>query len=150
MANTYCAVHIHYVFSTKNRLPLLVSPLKERIWAFMGGIAQENKMKALCIGGMADHVHLLISIPTTLSISKAIQLIKGGTSAWIHTTFPEMGSFAWQEEYGAFSVSVSNLADTQAYIENQEEHHRGKSFQEEYLAFLTRHGIAYDEKYLWD
>ena len=124
--------------------------MKERVWAFIGGIARENKMKALGVGGMADHVHLLVSIPTTLSIAKGIQLIKGGSSIWIHTTFPEMRDFAWQEGYGAFSVSVSNLADTKVYIENQAEHHRGKSFQEEYLAFLKRHEIAYDEKYLWD
>ncbi len=124
--------------------------MKERVWAYMGGIARENKMMALCVGGMADHVHILVSMPTTVSISKGIQLIKGGSSAWIHATFPDMGHFAWQEGYGAFSVSVSHLADTKTYIENQEEHHRVKSFQEEYLAFLKRHGIAYDEKYLWD
>jgi len=116
----------------------------------MGGIARENGMKARCIGGIADHVHLLVSIPTTLSIAKAIQLIKGGASAWIHETFPEMQDFAWQEGYGAFSVGVSQLAETIAYIENQEEHHRHKSFQEEYLAFLKRHEITYDEKYLWE
>ncbi len=150
MANTYCSVNIHYVFSTKNRAPLLVSPMKERVWAYMGGIARENKMTALCVGGVTDHVHMLVSIPTTLSIAKGIQLIKGGTSAWIHATFPGMGHFAWQEGYGAFSVSVSHINDTKAYIENQEQHHRGKSFQEEYLAFLKRHEIAYEEKYIWD
>jgi len=116
----------------------------------MGGIARENRMKACCIGGIADHVHLLVSMPTTLSISKGIQLIKGGASAWVHETFPEMRHFAWQEGYGAFSISISHLADTIAYIENQEEHHRHKSFQEEYLAFLKKHEIDYDEKYLWD
>ena len=128
----------------------MVTPMRERLWAFMGGIARENGMKARCIGGIADHVHLLVSIPTTLSIAKAIQLIKGGASAWIHETFPEMQDFAWQEGYGAFSVGVSQLAETIAYIENQEEHHRHKSFQEEYLAFLKRHEITYDEKYLWE
>jgi REP element-mobilizing transposase RayT len=116
----------------------------------MGGIARENRMKARCIGGIADHVHLLVSVPTTLSIAKGIQLIKGVASAWVHETFPDMRNFAWQEGYGAFSVSVSHLNDTIAYIENQEEHHRLKSFQEEYLAFLKKHEIAYDEKYLWD
>jgi REP element-mobilizing transposase RayT len=150
MANTYTSINIHYVFSTKNREPMITGPIKERLWAFMGGIARENRMKALCIGGMADHVHLLVSMPPTLAISKGIQLIKGGTSAWIHTTFPEMEHFAWQEGYGAFSVGVSHLADTRAYIENQEEHHRNKSFQDEYLAFLKRHEIPCDEKYLWD
>ena len=150
MANTYSSINIHYVFSTKNREPLIAGEMKERLWAFMGGIARENQMKALRIGGMADHVHLLVSMPATLSIAKGIQLIKGGSSAWVKETFPKMGYFAWQEGYGAFSVSVSQLADTIAYIENQEEHHRIKTFQEEYLAFLNRHEIAYNEKYLWD
>jgi REP element-mobilizing transposase RayT len=150
MANTYTSAHIHYVFSTKNRLPYIVGDLKPRLWAFMGGIARDNGMKALGIGGVADHVHLLVSLPSNLSIAKAIQLIKGGSSSWVHTTFPEAKDFAWQTGYGAFSVSVSRLADTLAYIENQEEHHRTKSFQEEYLAFLNKHGVAYDEKYVLD
>ena len=150
MANTYSSLNIHYVFSTKNRVPMIVGDVKDRLWAFMGGIARENGMKARCIGGIADHAHLLISMPTTLSIAKGIQLIKGGASTWIHETFPEMEHFAWQEVYGAFSVSASHLAETIAYIENQEEHHRHKSFQEEYLAFLKKHEIDYNEKYLWD
>jgi len=150
MANTYTSLNIHYIFSTKNRAPIIVGDMRERLWAFMGGIARANRMKACCIGGITDHVHLLVSMPTTLSISKGIQLIKGGASAWVRETFPETRNFAWQEGYGAFSVSVSHLADTIAYIENQEEHHRHKSFQEEYLAFLKRHGIDYNEEYLWD
>jgi len=150
MPNTYTSLNIHYVFSTKNRAPLITENLRERLWAFMGGIARENQMKARCIGGIADHVHLLASIPTTLSISKGIQLLKGGSSAWVHQTLPEMQNFAWQEGYGAFSVSISHLDETIAYIKNQEEHHRHKSFQEEYLAFLKKHEIEYNEKYLWD
>ena len=84
MANTYTSVNVHFVFSTKNRAPCITANMQERFWAFMGGIARENQMKALCIGGIADHVHLLVSIPTTLSLAKGIQLIKGGSSAWIH------------------------------------------------------------------
>ena len=123
--------------------------LKERLGAFMGGIARENGMTARAIGGVADHVHLLVSMPTTLPVAKAVQFIKGGSSTWVHQTFPQARNFAWQEGYGAFSVSVSHLPETIAYIANQEEHHRKKSFQEEYLAFLQKHGIEYDEKYLW-
>src|SRR5882762_6107800 len=121
MANTYTSINIHYVFSTKNRAPVIAGELRERLWAFMGGIARENRMKARCIGGIADHVHLLVSMPAMLSIAKGIQLIKGGSSAWVHETFPEMQNFAWQEGYGAFSVSISHVADAIAYIENQEE-----------------------------
>jgi putative transposase len=150
VAHTFYSINVHYVFSTKNRLPFITAAMKERLWAFMGGIARENHMKALRIGGMPDHMHLLIAMPSTLSIAKGIQLIKGASSAWVHATFPVMSDFAWQEGYGAFSVSVSQLADTVAYIENQEEHHRVKSFQDEYRAFLQKHGIAYEEKYLWD
>ena len=150
MANTYTSLNVHYVYSTKNRAPILIGNVRERLWAFMGGIARENGMKARCIGGVADHVHLLVSMPTTLSIAKGVQLIKGGSSAWVHETFPEMEHFAWQEGYGAFSVSVSQVAETMTYIENQEEHHRHKSFQEEYIGFLKKHEIDYDEKYLWD
>jgi REP-associated tyrosine transposase len=150
MANTYTSIYVHYVFSTKNREPMIAGSIKERLWAFMGGIARENRMKALRIGGMADHIHLLVSMPAAISIAKGIQLIKGGSSAWVHGTFPEMQQFAWQEGYGAFSVGISQLADTISYIENQEEHHRHKNFQEEYLTFLKRHEIVCDEKYLWD
>lgn len=129
---------------------MITEELKERLWPFMGGIARENRMKALGIGGVSDHVHLLVSIPAALSVAKGIQLIKGGSSAWIHGTFPNMKGFAWQEGYGAFSVSASHLGEVIAYIGKQEEHHRTKSFQEEYRAFLKKYGIAYDEKYLWD
>jgi REP element-mobilizing transposase RayT len=150
MANTHTAINIHYVFSTKNRAPIIVETLRDRLWAFMGGIARENRMKARSIGGIADHVHLLVSLPTTLSVAKGVQLIKGGSSAWVHSTFPEMQHFAWQEGYGAFSVSMSHLDETIAYIENQEERHRGKSFQEEFLTFLKKHEIEFNEKYIWD
>ena len=148
MSNTYSSLTMHFVFSTKNRKPVLTSSVRTRLWAFIGGIARENGMSARCIGGVSDHVHLLISMPTSLSAAKAMQLIKGGSSSWLNQTFPEMRGFSWQEGYGAFSVSISHIADTIAYIENQEEHHRRTTFQEEYVAFLKRHGLDYEEKYL--
>ena len=150
MADTYISLNIHYVFSTKNREPIIADHVKERIWAFMGGIARENRMKALCIGGTTDHAHLLISMPTTISVAKGIQLIKGGSTTWVHETFPGLQHFAWQEGYGAFSVSHSDIDQVTAYINNQEEHHRHKSFQEEYLALLKTNKVEYNEKYLWD
>ena len=115
----------------------------------MGGIARENGLKALRIGGVEDHVHLLLSLPATMPIAKAMQLIKGGSSKWIHDTFPEHQQFRWQEEYGAFSVSVSQLERITAYIDNQRAHHRVRGFQAELLALLKRHHIEYDERYLW-
>ena len=138
--------HIHLVFSAKERRKLITAALRERLWPFLGGIARQNKMKAIEIGGIEDHVHLLVSLPATLSISKAAQLIKGGSSKWVHETFPEHRLFQWQEKYGSFSVSVSLIG----YIRNQEQQHRKMTFQEEFLALLKKHRIEYDERYLWD
>lgn len=101
-------------------------------------------MKALAVGGAADHVHMLISLPTTLFVSKALQLLKGNSSKWIHETFPEMRSFEWQEGYGAFSIGISAVDATVRYIRNQAEHHRMRSFREEFVAMLRRHGLDYD------
>jgi REP element-mobilizing transposase RayT len=107
-------------------------------------------MRAIEIGGMPDHVHILLSLPSTLSIAKALQLIKGGSSKRVHETFPEHRLFNWQVKYGAFGVSVSLLERTIRYIKTQEEHHRKMSFQEEFLALLKKHRIPYDERYLWE
>jgi len=99
-------------------------------------------MKALAIGGAADHVHVLLSLPATLSVAKAMQLLKGNSSKWIRETFPKMRSFAWQDGYGAFSVGISGVDATVAYIGNQMEHHRERSFREEFIAMLQKHGFA--------
>jgi REP element-mobilizing transposase RayT len=104
----------------------------------------------LSIGGVEDHVHLLPSLPATMPIAKAMQLIKGGSSKWVHETFPGQLTFAWQTKYGAFSVSVSQVEKIVRYIEDQETHHRKMSFEEEFIALLKKHGIAYDERFLWE
>ena len=106
-------------------------------------------MDALSIDGVEDHVHLLLSLSTKFLVSKAIQLIKGGSSHWIHTTFPQYHDFKWQEGYGVFSLSRSKIADLDKYIKNQREHHRIRSFREEFVAFLNEHGIKYDNRYVW-
>ncbi|HLZ54962.1 MAG TPA: IS200/IS605 family transposase [Verrucomicrobiae bacterium] len=146
---SYISSYFHCIFSTKDRRALIRPELRERLWPFLGGIARQNKMKAIEIGGVEDHIHILLSLPSTMAISKALQLIKGGSSKWIHETFPEQRLFAWQEEYGAFSVSVSQLDKTIEYIKGQETHHRKMTFQEEFLALLKKHHIKYDERYLW-
>jgi REP element-mobilizing transposase RayT len=138
MAHSYISALFHCVFSTKERHKL-----------YVGGIARENKMKALAVGGVEDHVHLLLSIPSTLSVAKALQLIKGGSSKWVHDTFPKHREFEWQEGYGAFSIGIAQVDDTKSYIANQREHHRTRTYQEEYIAFLERHGIEYDPGYIW-
>ena len=104
---SYVSSYYHCVFSTKQRQPLISTELRERLWPFLGGIARQNHMKAIEIGGMPDHIHILLSLPSTLSIAKALQLIKGGSSKWVHETFPEQRLFRWQVKYGAFGVSVS-------------------------------------------
>ena len=149
MAMSYISSYYHCVFSTKERRRLITPELRERLWPFLGGIARQNKMKAVEVGGVADHVHILLSLPSTMAISKALQLIKGGSSKWIHETFPKQREFAWQEEYGAFSVSVSQLDKTIEYIKGQEDHHRKMTFQEEFLALLKKHRIEYEERHLW-
>ncbi|HVU26937.1 MAG TPA: IS200/IS605 family transposase [Verrucomicrobiae bacterium] len=147
---SYVSAYFHCVFSTKERRPFITPELHERLYPFLGGIARQNKMTALEIGGVADHVHLLLSLPATVPVSKAMQLIKGGSSKWIHETFPNQRLFSWQEEYGAFSVSVSQLDKTIAYIRGQVEHHRKVTFEEEFLTLLKKHGVEYDERYLWE
>ena len=132
-AMSYVSAYFHCVFSTKERRRLITPELRERLWPFLGGIARQNKMKAIKIGGVEDHVHILLSLPSTMAVSKALQLIKGGSSKWVHETFPEHRLFAWQEEHGAFSVSVSQLDKTIEYIKGQEAHHRKMTFQEEFL-----------------
>jgi putative transposase len=147
---SYVSSYSHCVFSTKDRRPFITGDVRERLWPFLGGIARANKMKALSIGGVADHVHMLLSLPATMPIAKAMQLIKGGSSKWVHETLTDQRLFAWQIKYGAFSVSVSQLDKIIKYIENQESHHRKLTFQEEFIALLRKHNIEYDERYLWE
>jgi REP element-mobilizing transposase RayT len=115
----------------------------------MGGIVREYGEKLLGVGGTENHVHLLLSLPSTLSTAQTIQLIKGGSSHWIHETFSDRNRFAWQEGYGAFSIGISHQEKTLRYIQNQETHHRTMTFEEEYRAFLQRHEMDFDEKYVF-
>jgi putative transposase len=147
---SYVSSYYHCVFSIKERRPQITASLAERLWPFLGGIARQNNMRAIEIGGVADHVHMLISLPSTIPIAKAMQLIKGGSSKWVHETFPEERLFGWQMKYGAFSVSVSQLEKIVSYIKSQPEHHRRTTFQEEFLALLKKDRIEYDERYLWE
>src|SRR5215213_9383466 len=130
MSHSYTNSLYHCVFSTKERRKTIDVDPQARLWAYLGGIARDNGLKALAIGGIEDHVHLLLSLPSTLAVAKSMQLVKGGSSKWVHDTFPERRDFAWQEGYGAFSVGVSQIEDTKRYIENQAEHHRNKTFEE--------------------
>jgi REP element-mobilizing transposase RayT len=150
MASTYTALHYHVIFSTKNRKRWITPDIEGRIWAYLGGIARQNDMVLLIIGGIEDHVHLLVALPPTLSVSEALKRIKGGSSGWVKETFATCKDFGWQDGYAAFTVSKSQVPEVEEYIRKQREHHRTRSFEEEYRAFLDRHGIQYDERYLWD
>jgi putative transposase len=150
MSHSFVNSLYHCVFSTKQRRPMITPELQPRLFQYIGGIARENKIKLLAAGGVDDHVHLFISMPSTISISKAMQLIKGGSSKWIHETFPEHRLFEWQEGYGAFSIGIGDVERTVKYINNQAEHHGKMDFKTEFCAFLKRHGIEYDERYIFD
>ncbi len=149
MAGSYISAYVHYVFSTKNHRKQIVPDLEPRLWAYIGGIARQHKMKALAINGTYDHAHLMISLPSTISIAKAIQLIKGNSSKWVHDSFPKYKNFEWQDGYGAFTVSRSQINKVISYIKNQKEHHQKTTFQEEFLALLKKHNIEYNEQYIW-
>jgi REP element-mobilizing transposase RayT len=150
MAHTFTHLLAHIIFSTKNREPLLDADLKPRLFAYMGGIVRELGGAALLINGPTDHVHLLVSLPSTKSISDFMRVLKTNSSRWVHEQFPAKQTFAWQTGYGAFSVSESNRCAVEKYIANQEEHHRVTDFKDEFISFLKRHGMGYEEKYLWD
>ena len=139
----------HCVWSTKDRRPLITPELEERLWSYIGGIARKNHMKAIAVGGIEDHVHVLLSIHQTVAVSQGLQLIKGGSSKWVHEEFLEHRNFGWQEGYGAFSIGVSQLDDTIRYIDNQKEHHAKRDFQAEFIAFLERNQVDYDPRYIW-
>jgi REP element-mobilizing transposase RayT len=141
---------MHCVFSTTERRPLLTQVIRERLWPYLGGIARENDMKALAIGGVADHVHLLLSLPTTLAVATAMQLIKGNSSKWLRKTFRELRTqdFAWQEGFGAFSIGISGVESTTRYIQTQEKRHRKKTFRAELEGFLKKHGFTYTDDML--
>ena len=149
MANSYICCHVHYIFSTKNRENLISPELESRLYEYIGGIAKENGMRTLALGGTENHVHILLSLCATVTIAKAAQLIKGGSSFWIHETYGDLNHFAWQEGYGAFAVSPSLLNKTIEYIQNQKEHHRVKTFEEEYMSFLEKYGVDYDKAYVF-
>jgi REP element-mobilizing transposase RayT len=149
MPHSFASLLFHVIFSTKNRLPDLSPELAVRLFPYMGGIVRERKGVPLIINGPADHVHLLVSVSAAESIAELLRVVKTNSSRWVHEQFPDQERFAWQAGYAAFTVSGSRAGDVRAYIAAQQEHHRRVSFQEEFLAFLRKHGLAYDERDLW-
>jgi REP element-mobilizing transposase RayT len=143
MAHTYSSNFIHCVFSTKERRSLISDDRKPELFTYLGGVARGEGFSLVAAGGTANHVHLLFVLPATSSLAHAVQKLKGSSSRW-------MGSgFSWQEGYGAFSVSASQVPVVKRYIENQEEHHRKRNFEQEFVTLLRSCGIEYDERYVF-
>lgn len=150
MANTYSQIYLHIVFSVKGRQNLIQNSWKEELHKYICGIINGKKQKVYAIGGMADHIHILISIKPDTAVSDLVRDIKANSSKWINEKHIVTGKFQWQEGFGAFSYAQSNLDTVIAYINNQEKHHEKKTFKEEYLELLQRFEIEYDEKYLFE
>jgi REP element-mobilizing transposase RayT len=149
VGHTYSSLLVHVVFSTKGRRPVIHDSFRQRIYEYMGGIARGEFGRALVVGGTANHVHGLLSMNAATSVAEAMRKWKSLASGWVHEQIPQAADFAWQEGYGAFSVSQSAAAKVMQYIEHQEEHHKKWTFEEEFLALLGRHGIGYDRERIW-
>jgi putative transposase len=148
MSSTHLSLHIHVIFGTKHQRPLILPAWRSRLHAYIGGAAKTLDVVPEAVGGVADHVHLLLGIRATHRLADVMRDLKRTSSAWIHETIGDK-EFEWQDGYGAFTVSASLIRTLKDYIGRQEEHHAKKSFQEEYLEFLKLNGAEFDERYLW-
>jgi len=143
-------VIVHLVFSTKDRCACLGPSIRPALHAYLATVARHAGCECPRVGGVADHVHLAIRLSRTVAIATLVEELKTSSSKWLKTQSPELGGFAWQRGYGVFSAGPADLDALLAYIDNQEDHHRTKTFQDEYRVFLTKYGITYDERYVWD
>lgn len=150
MPGTYSQILLHVVFSTKGRAASIKPEVQARLYPYIGGIVRAEKGTLYAIGGMPDHVHLLVRWRTDAAIADLMRMVKARSSRWMHQTFPDAAAFAWQEGYAAFSVSKSAEPDVKRYIETQGEHHGKHGFKEELLALLKAHGVDFDERYVFD
>ena len=150
MPHSFTKLTVHCIFAVKGRQAMIDAELRERLYGYIGGIVRESGGCLSAIGGTTDHVHLLIDLPAPMSVAEMMRVVKANSSKWIRETFPDQASFAWQTGYGAFAVSLSAVEEVREYIRHQEEHHRKRTFEEEFLDFIQRHGLKYDARYLWD
>jgi REP element-mobilizing transposase RayT len=151
MPQSLANVTLHVIFSTKSRQPFLVDPqLRDKLAGYMVGTLKNIGCPSIITGVVQDHVHVLCNLSRTMTVAKLVEELKTFSSAWVKREVPELSEFYWQNGYGAFSVSQSNIPVVRRYIANQEEHHRVRTFQDEYRLFLKRHGIEFDERYVWD
>ena len=148
MPSTHLSLHFHVVFSTKNREPWIAAGFRSELHAYLGGVVRGLEGIPLAVGGVADHVHLLLGLKATHRLADVMREIKSESSRWVHQT-QKLPAFTWQEGYGGFTVGPGDLERVRSYILGQEEHHRVKTFQEEYVAMLERAGVEYNPAYLW-
>lgn len=149
MTHTYTSLNIHLVFSTKERQPLITGQIREELYAYMIGILKNLKCKVISIGGVEDHVHILCQLHTEKTVSEVVRMVKANSSKWVNENNKIVGRFEWQRGYGAFTVSSSKVDAVVGYIGMQAEHHKTRSFREEFLLFLKNHAVECDEQYLW-
>jgi putative transposase len=149
MSSTLTNLVYHIVFSTKNREPNITAPIRMELYKYIGGIVRAEGGTLLEIGGMPDHVHLVVRFKSEPSVATMIKIIKSKSSKWLNEQPKRPGRFEWQRGYAAFTVSVSQLEAVRSYVKNQEPHHRRKTFQDELRLLLEKHGVEYDERFLW-
>ena len=149
MANTYTQIYIQYVFAVQNRISLIKNEWKDELYKYMTGIINQHEHKLLSIGGMTDHIHALVSMHPKQAPSDLMYELKRSSSLWINENKFVVGKFSWQEGFGTFSYSQSQISRVSKYIENQETHHKKKTFREEYLDFLKAFNIEFDERYVY-
>ncbi len=142
--------YLHIIFSTKLRAPLILESIENELYSYIGGICKQLECYPIKIGGYIDHIHILCMLSKKIPLMKLLEEIKAHSSKWIKTKDDTLKKFYWQNGYGAFSVNPYEVDKVIAYIENQKEHHRKKTFQEEYRAFLKKYNVEFDEKYVWD
>jgi REP element-mobilizing transposase RayT len=150
MGRTYTSLTYHLIFSTKYRLKTIRPEFRERLYQYIGGIIREKEGVLLEIGGIEDHIHIMAGIPPTILVSDMLKFIKSNSSGWVNETIQPTLKFAWQPGYGAFTVSHSQKSAVQSYIQNQEQHHQKKTFQDEFIQILVAHGIEYDPKFVFE
>lgn len=151
MAQSLSAIYLHLVFSTKDRRPFFKDAgVRYEMHAILGGIAQSLDCVPLEVGGVEDHVHLLVRLPKTVTVADVVKELKRNSNVWVKEKVPLLKDFSWQGGYAAFSVSVSNIEAVRQYIQNQEEHHKKTDFKDELRALLKRHVVEWDERYVWD
>lgn len=150
MPQSLAHLHIHLIFSTKNREPWISDAVRDSLHAYMASVLKNLACVPVLLNSVEDHIHLLFNLARTVTISQVVEDVKKSSSKWIKTQGPQFHAFAWQSGYGAFAVSASNVENVRDYIAHQREHHRTKSFQEEFRQFLERHRIVFDERYVWE